>query len=355
MPTPSLSSKRLEFEDAVDAMERYADLGWTDGLPIVPPTVDAVRRSLDMAGRSPSEILGADPVKGRVVTAEKAAINAVMAGCRPEYLPVVLAAVEAICEPEFNLHAVSASTMGSAVMLVVGGPVAERLGVNSGVNAFGPGHRPNATIGRAVRLVMMNAVGAVPGELDKATLGHPGKYSWCFAEAEQARPWEELHVQRGLDPGAERRDGLRRSAARTGIEPRGPFTRGHFRKLRRRDVHGGTRTGGDRGGAVPRAHGVREGCGLVAPRRPGASLQGRTAQGVGLVPHGFRRRERRSRRVGGRRALSRERHADRGGRRRGRLLLRGRTVGRRRQLAISDERGEDVLMGARISERHGRG
>ena len=121
MAQPSLSSKRLEFEDAVDAMERYDDLGWTDGLPIVPPTVEAVSRSLDMAGRSPSEILGADPVKGRVVTAEKAAINAVMAGCRPEYLPVVLAAVEAICEPEFNLHAVSASTMGAAVMLVVGG------------------------------------------------------------------------------------------------------------------------------------------------------------------------------------------------------------------------------------------
>ena len=200
MAPPSLSSKRLEFEDAVDAMERYVDLGWTDGLPIVPPTVEAVRRSLDAAGRAPSEILGADPVKGRVVTAEKAAINAVMAGCRPEYLPVVLAAVEAICEPEFNLHAVSASTMGAAVMLVVGGPVADRLGINSGVNAFGPGSRPNATIGRAVRLVMMNAVGAAPGELDKATLGHPGKYAWCFAEAERARPWEELHVQRGLRP-----------------------------------------------------------------------------------------------------------------------------------------------------------
>ena len=199
MTTQPLTSNRLEFDDAVDAMEHFFDQGWTDGLPVVPPTVEAVQRALDHAGRSPSEILGTDPVKGRVITAEKAAINAVMAGCRPEYLPVVLAAIEAMCEPEFNLHAISASTMGAAVLMVVGGPVAERLGINSGVGVFGPGHRANATIGRAVRLIMVNAASAVSGELDKATLGHAGKYTWCIAEAEDVRPWEPLHVHRGLD------------------------------------------------------------------------------------------------------------------------------------------------------------
>ena len=198
MSTQPLTSKRLEFDDAADVMDHYFDRGWTDGLPVVPPTVEAVQQALDNAGRSPSEILGTDPVKGRVITAEKAAINAVMAGCRPEYLPVVLAATEAMCEPEFNLHAISASTMGAAVLMVVGGPVADRLGINSGVGVFGPGHRANATIGRAVRLIMSNAAGAVSGALDKATLGHAGKYTWCVAEAENVRPWEPLHVYRGL-------------------------------------------------------------------------------------------------------------------------------------------------------------
>ena len=121
-----------------------------------------------------------------------------MAGCRPEYLPVVMAAVEAICEPRFNLHAISVSTAGPAVLTVVNGPVATDLGLNSGVSAFGPGHRANATIGRAIRLVLSNVTGAVSGELDKATLGHPGKYTWCIAEAEDVSPWEPLHVERGL-------------------------------------------------------------------------------------------------------------------------------------------------------------
>ena len=199
MNTQSLTSNRMEFDDAVDAMEHYFDRGWTDGLPIVPPTVEAVERFLESAGRSPSEILGTEPTKGRVITAEKVAINAVMAGCRPEHFPVVLAAVEAVCEPEFNLHAISVSTMGAAVLMVVGGPVAARLGINSGVGVFGPGHRANATIGRAVRLVMSNVTGAVSGVLDKATLGHAGKYTWCIAEADDVRTWEALHVQRGLD------------------------------------------------------------------------------------------------------------------------------------------------------------
>ena len=198
MSDQPLASAKLEFGDAYEAIEHFYRHGWTDGLPVVPPTVDAVRRFLDYAGRSPSDIVGSEPVKGRVVTAEKVAINSVMAGCLPEYFPVVLAAVEAMCEPRFNLHAVTASTMGAAVLTVVSGPIAAELEINSGVSVFGPGHRANATIGRAIRLVISNVTGALPGLLDKATLGHGGKFSWCVAEAEDMSPWEPLHVDRGL-------------------------------------------------------------------------------------------------------------------------------------------------------------
>ena len=194
----SLTSNRFSFDDATEAMESYLRHGWTDGLPVVPPTAERVSRFLEYAGRSPSEILGTEPTKGRVITAEKVAINAVMAGCLPEYFPVVLAAVEAMAEPEFNLHAISVSTAGAAVLAVLNGPIIEELELNSGVSLFGPGHRANATIGRALRLVLINVTGAVSGVLDKATLGHAGKYTWCIAEAEDVSPWEPLHVERGL-------------------------------------------------------------------------------------------------------------------------------------------------------------
>jgi len=193
-----LTSDRLDFGDADEAVEYYHSRGWTDGLPIVPPTAERVGRFLERAGRDPSEIIGTEPTRGRVVTAEKLAINAVMAGCLPEHLPVVMAALEAMCEPAFNLHAVTVSTMGAAVLTVVNGPVVKELGLNSGVSVFGPGNRANATIGRAVRLAVTNVTGAVPGELDKAALGHAGKYTWCIAEAEDASPWEPLHVERGF-------------------------------------------------------------------------------------------------------------------------------------------------------------
>ena len=194
----SLTSKRLEFADDAAAMEYYAEQGWTDGLPVVPPTPVRVARFLDQAGRPTAAIIGTEPTKGRVITTEKVAINAVMAGCLPEHLPLILAAVEAICEPKFNLHAISVSTMGAAVLTVVNGPVVGELGLRSGVDLFGPGNRGNATIGRAIRLVITNASGAVSGELDKAALGHPGKYTWCIAEAEDASPWSSLHEENGL-------------------------------------------------------------------------------------------------------------------------------------------------------------
>ena len=172
MTVRSLTSKRLEFASADEAIESYLERGWTDGLPVVPPTPVRVGDFLEYSGRPPSEIIGAEPTKGRVITAEKVAINAVMAGCLPEYGPVVLAAVEALCKPSFNLHAITVSTAGAAVLVAVNGPAASETGLNSGVSLFGPGHRANATIGRAVRLAIGNVTGAAPGVLDKATLGH---------------------------------------------------------------------------------------------------------------------------------------------------------------------------------------
>ena len=193
-----LSSTRMKFDTWHDVVRDYIDRGWTDGLPIIPPTPDMVTACLEAAGRSPSEVLGTEPTKGRVITAEKAAVNAVMAGCRPEHFGIVATAVEAMCEPEFNLHAVTASTQGAAVLAIVNGPIAKEIGLNSSVSIFGPGHTANATIGRALRLVIINATGSVSGEIDKATQGHPGKYTWCIAEAEDVSPWGPLADRQGL-------------------------------------------------------------------------------------------------------------------------------------------------------------
>ena len=198
MTSAQLSSARLEFDSYSEVVEGFMDRGWTDGLPIVPPTPDLVNACLEAGGRNPADILATEPTKGRVITAEKVAVNAVMAGCKPEYFKVVAAAVEAMSEPQFNLHAITASTQGAAVLALVNGPVAQQIGLNSGVSVFGPGHRANATIGRAIRLVIINATGSQSGEIDKATLGHPGKYTWCMAEAEDVSPWEPFQTDRGF-------------------------------------------------------------------------------------------------------------------------------------------------------------
>ena len=179
-------------------IEAYYDAGWTDGLPVVPPTDATVAAMLDAAGLDGHEVLGEIPGRNTVVTADKVAINAVMAGCRPEYAPVVVAALRALCRPEFAYHGPASSTGGSAMVLIVNGPIARRLGINSGNNALGQGHRANATIGRAVRLAMMNVMNTRPGFLDRATLGNPGKYSLCFAEHELDHPWQPLHTTRGF-------------------------------------------------------------------------------------------------------------------------------------------------------------
>ena len=198
MTAYELASKSVSLQESDDPIEYYFEQGWTDGLPVVPPTAEKIGAFLDAVGRSPSEILGTEPVRGRVVTLEKVAINAVMAGCRPEYFPVVVATIEAMLEPEHNLHAVTVSTMGAAPLLVVNGPVVDEIGLNSGVSVFGPGHRANATIGRAIRLTIMNVTGALPGDLDQSSLGHAGKYTWCIAEDEETSPWQPLHVDRGF-------------------------------------------------------------------------------------------------------------------------------------------------------------
>jgi len=183
-----------------DAIEHYFEQGWTDGLPVVPATEERVHEFLAACRKRPSDVIGVVPTRGRAITAEKVAINAVMAGCKPEYMPVVVAIVEAMTEPEFNYHGSLASTGGSAQLIVVSGPVADAIGVHGGVNAFGPGFRANATIGRAIRLIIINVTTGTPGLLDRSTLGHGGKYSFCFAENMEASPWEPLHVQRGFSP-----------------------------------------------------------------------------------------------------------------------------------------------------------
>jgi hypothetical protein len=186
------------MSDPGELIEAYFARGWTDGLPVTPPTEKSVADILAAAELHSDQILGVIPERNTVVIARKVAINAVMAGCRPEYMPVVVAAIEGLCRPEFAYHGPASSTGGSAMVLIVNGPIAKRLGVNSGNNAFGQGTRANATIGRAVRLTMMNAMNARPGLLDRATLGNPGKYSFCFAENEDNHPWEPLHVERGF-------------------------------------------------------------------------------------------------------------------------------------------------------------
>ncbi|MBI3965505.1 MAG: hypothetical protein HY329_07705 [Chloroflexi bacterium] len=184
-----------------DAIELVYELGWTDGLPCVPPTGKRVDAMLAAGGRPADELIGEIPPKGGRATVEKIAINAVLAGCRPEYFPIVLAAVEASLDDRFNLRGVQGSTHICTPLIIVNGPVAERLDVNSAAGCFGQGWRANATIGRALKLVLTNLGQSVPGDTDKATFGHPGKYTYCVAENEAASPWEPLHVERGFDPG----------------------------------------------------------------------------------------------------------------------------------------------------------
>ena len=201
LASDALTSRQVEVPGSLeDAIEYCYQQGWTDGLPVIPPTEEKVLQFLEFAGRHPSDVIGVEPVRGRVISAEKVAIGAVMAGCRPEYMPVITAAMECMVQPEYNLHGSSASTGGSAPLLVINGPIRQKLGFASGHNIFGPGpdRRANATVGRAIRLILINVLENHPGVLDRSTLGHPGKYSYCIAEDEENSPWVPLHVERGF-------------------------------------------------------------------------------------------------------------------------------------------------------------
>jgi len=196
---PGARAESIEVPDDLDAINRlYRERRWGDGLPVVPPTAERVGRMLRHTRRAPAEVVATIAPGFGAATIESIAINAVLAGCDAEYLPVVIAAVEAVAAPEFNLQGIQATTNPVAVWIVVNGPIAQRLEINGAFNCLGEGAWANATIGRALRLILRNIGGALPGEMDRATHGQPGKYTFCCAENEDANPWEPLHVERGF-------------------------------------------------------------------------------------------------------------------------------------------------------------
>jgi hypothetical protein len=197
-----LSARKIEYAAGDDPVELAYARGWTDGLPVTPPTDERVIAMLKGTARSPGEVVGRIPPFLAECTIEKVAINAVMAGCKPEYMPVLLAAIEAALEPVFTLHGVLATTYFSSPVIIVNGPIAKKIGMNSGINALGQGNRANATIGRALNLIVLNVGGGRPGDADRSTLGAPSKYTLCFAEDESDPQWEPLSVARGLPRGA---------------------------------------------------------------------------------------------------------------------------------------------------------
>jgi len=194
----TLTARRIEVADAEDEFEAMFDRGWTDGLPVVPPTEQRVMRMLTGTTRQPTDVVAIVPPDLVEITVEKVAINAVMAGCKPEYLPWVIAALEAVCNDTFNIHGVLATTMPVGPVIVCNGPGTRAIGMNSGMNVFGQGNRANLTIGRAVQLIIRNIGGGRPGEVDRATHGNPGKLSFCFAEDELGTPWTTLSESRGI-------------------------------------------------------------------------------------------------------------------------------------------------------------
>ena len=195
-------SRMLELAPGTDEAEWCFEQGWTDGLPVVPPSEERVYAMLQGTRRRAEEVLGAIPPNFAECTVEKAAINAVLAGCKPEYLPVVLAAIEAALLPAFGLHGILATTNAVGPVIMVNGPRGRAIGMNAKGNALGQGNRANASIGRALQLVVRNVGGGRPGEIDRAVFGNPGKYTFCFAEDESDPRWESFAVERGFAPGA---------------------------------------------------------------------------------------------------------------------------------------------------------
>lgn len=184
--------------DAIEQIEYYYEKGWTDGLPVVPPSEKTVAAMLESAQLAGDDVIGEISERNTKVTADKVAINAVMAGCLPEYMPVVVSVMKGLCHPDFGYHGPATSTGGASIAIIVNGPIVQKLGINTKDNLFGPGCRPNMTIGRAVRLIMMNAINTRPGKLDRSTMGTAGKISFCFGENEADSAWAPLHVERGF-------------------------------------------------------------------------------------------------------------------------------------------------------------
>lgn len=196
-----LKAPRETYESYDALLETYRERGWDDGLPIVPPTPELVSAFLAAGGVEADEVQGAVPTREIVASAEACAINAVMAGCRPEYARVFFAAVRAHLEEKANCHSTTGTLTGAAHAVIVHGPVRREIGINCGAGCFGPGTRANATIGRALRLVIRNVCDAVPGGLDRATFSKPARYSFCFGEDEEGSSWAPMHVERGIPAG----------------------------------------------------------------------------------------------------------------------------------------------------------
>ena len=201
-PSAAISPSVVTRVDApadIDAFQDFALAeGWSDGMPVLLPTEERVGRILGGLAARRAEVIAILAPRRGVATLEAIAANAALAGAVPDHLPVVVAAIRALADPRFNLNAIQTTTHPCTPLVIVNGPIAPRLGINGGANALGQGHRANAAIGRAVRLVLQNVGGARPGREDRATLGHPGKYSYCFAENEAESPWAPLHVERGF-------------------------------------------------------------------------------------------------------------------------------------------------------------
>ena len=200
MTTGSERSKQVETSDTLEAIEECFRLGWSDGLPVVPPVDYKVREMLEYAGMTGEEELLSLEMRNRVLTSENAAANAVMAGCLPEYFPVLVTTLQALEEEKNFVHMASASTSSPAILMLVNGPIRHQIGMNSKDGLFGPGFRANACLGRSIRLCFMNGFDARPGAMDRGTLGNPSKYTLCVAENEEDSPWEPNHVSRGFAP-----------------------------------------------------------------------------------------------------------------------------------------------------------
>ena len=194
------ASEKLTVEDSMEVVTSlFIEKGWSDGLPVIPPTEQAVAKMLTGTKRDPADLVATIPPSWGEATVEKIAINAVMAGCLPEYMPVIITAVEAMSEEKFRLAEIQPTTHPVAPLIIVNGPIAKKLNINSKSGAFGPCWRANATIGRTIRLILLNLGGAFPGKLDMSTQGQPSKFTYCVAENEEGSPWEPLHVEKGFD------------------------------------------------------------------------------------------------------------------------------------------------------------